>query len=155
MIWQRLSVQCFLACLMGCFLLPAHALETLNLAVFAYREKPLLAQRFQPLATYLSDSLPGVQVNLLVLDEPVASLDPAGRRDFLRELVEQVLERGTTVVFSTHILSEVEATCDSVIVIYQGRVVEDGTLADVRKKHKNQSLEEIFVASKSLAKVAP
>ncbi len=69
MIWQRLSVQCFLACLMGCFLLPAHALETLNLAVFAYREKPLLAQRFQPLASYLSDSLPGVQVNLLVLDQ--------------------------------------------------------------------------------------
>jgi ABC-2 type transport system ATP-binding protein len=41
---------------------------------------------------------------LLILDEPVASLDPVGRRDFLRELVEQVIERGTTVVFSTPVL---------------------------------------------------
>ena len=45
---------------------------------------------------------------LLVLDEPVASLDPAGRRDFLGELVDQVVERRTTVVFSTHILSDLE-----------------------------------------------
>ena len=45
---------------------------------------------------------------LLVLDEPVASLDPLARRDFLRELVEQVLDRGCTVVFSTHILSDLE-----------------------------------------------
>ncbi len=46
--------------------------------------------------------------DLLVLDEPVASLDPAGRRDFLRELVGQVMDRGATVVFSTHILSDLE-----------------------------------------------
>jgi ABC-2 type transport system ATP-binding protein len=39
--------------------------------------------------------------DLLILDEPVSALDPVGRRDFLRELVEQVIERGTTVVFST------------------------------------------------------
>ena len=42
-------------------------------------------------------------------------------------------------------LREFISICDSVVVIYQGRVVEDGTLADVRQKHKNQSLEEIFV----------
>ena len=36
-------------------------------------------------------------------------------------------------------------TCDSVIIIYQGQVVEDGSLADVRQRHQNQSLEEIFV----------
>ena len=45
---------------------------------------------------------------LLVLDEPVASLDPAGRRDFLGELVDQVVDRRTTIVFSTHILSDLE-----------------------------------------------
>ena len=42
------------------------------------------------------------EAGLLVLDEPVASLDPAGRRDFLRELVGDVMDRGATVVFSTH-----------------------------------------------------
>ncbi|MCV2353481.1 ABC transporter ATP-binding protein [Paucibacter sp. B2R-40] len=60
--------------------------------------------------------------DLLVLDEPVASLDPAGRRDFLRELVEQVLDRGTTVVFSTHILSDLERVAFNVAFLKQGRI---------------------------------
>jgi ABC-2 type transport system ATP-binding protein len=49
------------------------------------------------------------------------------------------------MLLSTHILSEVEATCDSVVIIYQGRVVEDGSLAAVRKRHGDRSLEDIFV----------
>lgn len=60
--------------------------------------------------------------DLLVLDEPVASLDPAGRRDFLRELVEQVIERGTTVVFSTHILSDLERVAFHMAFMSQGRI---------------------------------
>ena len=79
---------------------------------------------------------------VLILDEPTAGLDPTQ----IRETRKLIRELGTqhTMLLSTHILSEVEMTCDSVVVIYQGRVVEDGTLADVRQKHKNQSLEEIF-----------
>ncbi len=60
--------------------------------------------------------------DLLVLDEPVASLDPAGRRDFLRELVEQVLDRSTTVVFSTHILSDLERVAFNVAFMSSGRI---------------------------------
>jgi len=60
--------------------------------------------------------------DLLVLDEPVASLDPVGRRDFLRELVEQVLDRGTTIVFSTHILSDLERVAFNVAFLAQGRI---------------------------------
>lgn len=60
--------------------------------------------------------------DLLVLDEPVASLDPAGRRDFLRELVEQVLDRGTTVVLSTHILSDLERVAFDVAFMRDGRI---------------------------------
>lgn len=60
--------------------------------------------------------------DLLVLDEPVASLDPLARRDFLRELVEQVLDRGTTVVFSTHILSDLERVAFNVAFLRQGRI---------------------------------
>ena len=60
--------------------------------------------------------------DLLVLDEPVASLDPLARRDFLRELVEQVLDRGTTVVFSTHILSDLERVAFSVAFLQDGRI---------------------------------
>jgi ABC-2 type transport system ATP-binding protein len=68
---------------------------------------------------------------LLVLDEPVASLDPAGRRDFLRELVEQVLDRGTTVVFSTHILSDLERVAFNVAFMSRGRIVLQAPLDDL------------------------
>nr|WP_315489792.1 ABC transporter ATP-binding protein [uncultured Rhodoferax sp.] len=61
--------------------------------------------------------------DLLVLDEPVSSLDPAGRRDFLRELVDQVLDRGTTVIFSTHILSDLERVAFQVAFMREGRIV--------------------------------
>ena len=60
--------------------------------------------------------------DLLVLDEPVASLDPVGRRDFLRELVDQVLDRGTTVLFSTHILSDLERVAFNIAFLSRGRI---------------------------------
>ncbi len=69
--------------------------------------------------------------DLLVLDEPVASLDPAGRRDFLRELVEQVLDRGTTVVFSTHILSDLERVAFNLAFLGQGRIVLQAPLDEL------------------------
>jgi ABC-2 type transport system ATP-binding protein len=69
--------------------------------------------------------------DLLVLDEPVASLDPAGRRDFLRELVDQVLDRGTTVVFSTHILSDLERVAFNVAFMRQGRIALQSPLDEL------------------------
>jgi gliding motility-associated transport system ATP-binding protein len=90
----------------------------------------------------LADALLG-DPPVLILDEPTAGLDPAQIREtrkLMRELGEQ-----HTMLLSTHILSEVEATCDSVIIIYRGRVVEDGSLANVRERHGGKSLEDIFV----------
>ena len=80
---------------------------------------------------------------VLILDEPTAGLDPTQ----IRETRKLIRELGTehTMLLSTHILSEVEMACDSVIIIYQGQKIEDGSLAEVRAKHKNQSLEDIFV----------
>jgi ABC-2 type transport system ATP-binding protein len=60
--------------------------------------------------------------DLLVLDEPVASLDPAGRRDFLGELVDQVVDRRTTIVFSTHILSDLERVAVDVAFLSGGAI---------------------------------
>ena len=59
---------------------------------------------------------------LLLLDEPVASLDPAGRRDFLAELVDQVVDRRTTIVFSTHILSDLERVALDVAFLSGGKI---------------------------------
>ena len=69
--------------------------------------------------------------DLLMLDEPVASLDPAGRRDFLAELVGQVLERGTTVVFSTHILSDLERVAFHMAFMHGGRIALQAPLDEL------------------------
>ena len=68
---------------------------------------------------------------LLVLDEPVSSLDPVGRRDFLRELVDGVIERGTTVVFSTHILSDLERVALDIAFLRDGRIALQGRLDEL------------------------
>ncbi len=68
---------------------------------------------------------------LLVLDEPVSALDPVGRREFLRELVDGVIERGTTVVFSTHILSDLERVALDLAFLKDGRIALQGRLDEL------------------------
>lgn len=65
---------------------------------------------------------------LLILDEPVASLDPAGRRDFLRELIDTSIDRGTTVLFSTHILSDLERVAVDLAILKEGAVILQDTM---------------------------
>lgn len=66
---------------------------------------------------------------LLILDEPVSSLDPEGRRDLLALIGE--LRESATVVFSTHVLSDVERVCDRVGILDKGRLVTEGPLAEL------------------------
>ena len=68
--------------------------------------------------------------DLVILDEPTSSLDPVGRRDVMR-LLRELKERGTTIFISSHILSEVEAVCDDVAIISRGRLVRQGSFADL------------------------
>jgi ABC-2 type transport system ATP-binding protein len=68
---------------------------------------------------------------LLLLDEPTSGLDPLMEAVF-RECVEEEREHGRTVLLSSHILSEVEALCDRVTIIRDGRAVDSGTLAELR-----------------------
>jgi len=69
--------------------------------------------------------------DLLVLDEPTAGLDPLMEQAF-RHCIREAKDRGQTVFLSSHILSEVEALCDRVAILRNGRLVETGTLADMR-----------------------
>jgi ABC-2 type transport system ATP-binding protein len=64
---------------------------------------------------------------LLLLDEPTSALDPTGRAD-VRALIDQCRAEGTTVLLNSHMLSEVERSCDRVIVLDRGRVLADGPL---------------------------
>ncbi len=71
------------------------------------------------------------RADLLLLDEPTAGLDPLMEMEF-RACVQEARERGQTVFLSSHILSEVEALCDRVGILRRGRLVEEGTLAEMR-----------------------
>ena len=68
--------------------------------------------------------------DLVILDEPTSALDPAGRRD-VRKIIESLREQGKTVLLNSHILSEIEATCDRVAVLKQGKIVAEGTTQEL------------------------
>ncbi|WP_027941246.1 ABC transporter ATP-binding protein [Amycolatopsis taiwanensis] len=70
-------------------------------------------------------------VDLLIMDEPTSGLDPLMEATF-QYAVQEEREKGRTVLLSSHILAEVEALCDRVSIIRNGRIVETGTLADLR-----------------------
>jgi ABC-2 type transport system ATP-binding protein len=72
---------------------------------------------------------------LLILDEPVASLDPLARRDFLRHLMESVAENGTSVILSSHLVSDLERVCDYLIVLASSRVQLAGETEDLIAQH--------------------
>lgn len=72
---------------------------------------------------------------LLILDEPTANLDPTVRRDVI-ELIREARERGQTIMFSSHVLSEVEDVCDRVVFLRAGALVDSVRVDDVRKNHR-------------------
>ena len=71
--------------------------------------------------------------SLLILDEPVSSLDPEGRRDLLALIA--ALRGSATVIFSTHVLSDVERICDRIGILDRGRLVTEGPLADLLARY--------------------
>jgi ABC-2 type transport system ATP-binding protein len=73
----------------------------------------------------------GPDPSVLVLDEPASSLDPSGRRDFLREVIDIAIERQATVVFSTHILTDLERVAVEVAFLNQGKITLSGALDDL------------------------
>ena len=82
---------------------------------------------------------------VLLLDEPTTGLDAAIRRD-LWSLIGQIREAGCTIVLTTHYVAEAEALCDRVAIIRSGRVVEQGTPEELRRRHGLSSLEEVLLA---------
>jgi ABC-2 type transport system ATP-binding protein len=88
--------------------------------------------------------------DLLVLDEPSSGLDPIVRRDILGAIIRTIAGEGRTVLFSSHLLEEVEQVADHVTMIDYGRIVLSAPLDAIRDMHRVDgrvpSLDEIFVA---------
>lgn len=73
---------------------------------------------------------------VLLLDEPLASLDPLARHDFLGSMVVAVRGRGATALLSSHIVSDVESVCDAIVVLGAGRVMLHAPVADALSAHR-------------------
>ena len=89
---------------------------------------------------------------VVFLDEPTLGLDPAGQRQML-ELVHRITkERGATVLLSTHLLAEVEEVCSQVVILNRGRVVAEGTVAEVARQAAAPRRARLRVAPEATAR---
>lgn len=81
---------------------------------------------------------------LLILDEPTKGFDPVNRR-LLMDIIDDHHKKGATIIMITHYMDEVERLCNRILLLKDGKSRAYGTVAEVRKKFDNKSLEQIFV----------
>lgn len=112
-----------------CFL-ESVSFQAINTLSKGYRHRTCLAQ------SLLHDP------EVLVLDEPTDGLDPNQKHE-VRELISR-LGKEKAILFSTHILEEVDAACTRAVIVDQGRIVADGTPAELRAKSGSDSLHDLF-----------
>lgn len=83
-----------------------------------------------------------IKPELLILDEPTSGLDPIAKRKFFQALIEDVSERATTVIISSHNLADLESICDQVVFLKDGEIVQDNTMENLKTSMKK--LQIIF-----------
>ncbi len=81
---------------------------------------------------------------VMIFDEPTIGLDVMTARTIV-SFIRDCRQRGKTVIFSTHVMSEAEKLCDTIGIIHEGRIRAEGTLEELRQRYGEQDLEEIFV----------
>src|SRR6185436_17482114 len=81
---------------------------------------------------------------VMIFDEPTLGLDVLTARTIV-SFIHECRGRGKTVIFSTHVMSEVERLCDRIGIIHNGHLLGEGTLAELKAKHNLDNLEDIFV----------
>jgi len=81
---------------------------------------------------------------VMIFDEPTLGLDIMTARTII-DFIRECRQRGKTVIFSTHVMSEAEKLCDTIGIIQSGKLLAEGSLAELRERYKENDLEEIFV----------
>jgi sodium transport system ATP-binding protein len=81
---------------------------------------------------------------VMIFDEPTRGLDVLAARAVLA-FIRECRERGKTVIFSTHVMSEMEKLCDTIAILHRGRILAEGSLAQLRERFACRDLEDIFV----------
>jgi ABC-2 type transport system ATP-binding protein len=107
-------------------------LELLGLGDWVERKVDDLSKGMQQKVQFISTLQH--EPELVILDEPFAGLDPVNTQ-VMKDIVVQLKQRGTTTLFSTHIMEQAEKLCDSVCIIARGAKVVDGPLLEVKRKH--------------------
>src|SRR5579871_5665181 len=82
--------------------------------------------------------------SVMIFDEPTVGLDVMAARSIVG-FIRECREHGKTVIFSTHVMSEVEKLCDHIGIIHGGKLLAEGTLPELRDRYGKQDLEDIFV----------
>ncbi len=82
--------------------------------------------------------------DILILDEPTKGFDPVNRR-LLMEIIEELHQKGSTIILITHYMDEVEKLCDHILLLKNGVARASGTIWEVRRKFHKNSLDQIFV----------
>jgi len=81
---------------------------------------------------------------VMIFDEPTATLDVMTARSII-SFIRECRDKGKTVIFSSHVMSEVEKLCDRIGIIHNGKILSEGTLAQLHQHHGMDDLEDIFV----------
>ncbi len=110
-------------------------LERLGLRDWAEKKIDHLSKGMQQKVQFISTMLH--KPELVILDEPFAGLDPVNTQ-VMKDIVVDLSERGTTTLFSTHIMEQAEKLCDSVCIIARGTKVVDGPLGEIKKGHRGR-----------------
>lgn len=83
--------------------------------------------------------------SIMLFDEPSTGLDVRATR-VIHEFIKKCKTENKTILFSSHSMAEVEKLCDRVVIIHKGKLVEQGTIKELKEKYKNDDLEEVFVS---------
>ncbi len=94
----------------------------------------------------------GLNTPLLILDEPTANLDPT-IRGIVLQLVLDARDAGRTVVFSSHVLSEIEETCDRVAFLRRGRLAHELTISELFQRHRITALPQDSTADTAIIEI--
>lgn len=116
---------------------------------FTRKEKAVLLSEGQAQQLSIIIAL-GHDPELLILDEPIASLDPSARRTFLKTIVDAVADRECTVLFSSHITSDVERIADMVAILHAGKMKFSGELAQLKDEVKRLKIRYSDSSPRSL-----
>lgn len=89
---------------------------------------------------------------LLILDEPLSGLDPMGRRDFKR-IFSELNQQGTTVFFSSHIVSDVEEICNNVVFLEKGKLIYEGAIDPLLERHSENDYKLTFLSNQHISTI--